>query len=159
MLTTTNSKLERNREFFENRLLPNLQAYRPMWDWRIHDYGTGFGWVNIQRIKLDLWMGVGFTREGKLRIDLHIGGDIQKRYPDLYGELCTRRPLLEEALGLPLKFTAPGSGGAQAGRIEVDRQGVIAEALEEANDILDWTILNVISFRSVFTYHLNELVS
>jgi len=145
--------------FFEDVLLPNLQAKRQMWDWRIHDHAPGWGWVNIQRIELDLWMGVGFTGENNLRIDLHIGRNVQKRYPHLYGELCARRPLLEEALGLTLKFTAPGSGGSQVGRVEVDCQGTIEEAQKDSNHIVDWTILNVISFRSAFTSHLKELLS
>ena len=102
--------------------------------------------------------GAGFTRENKLRIDLHIGGSILNNYPQLYHELCKKESLINEALGLPLIFTAPGSGGAAAGRIEVDRPATIEEA-QESNVILDWTVLNVISFRSAFTSHIKELLS
>jgi len=129
-----------------------------MWDWRIHDHSPVWGWANLHRVKLDLWMGTGFTRENKLRIDLHIGGSILKKYPQLYHELCKKESLIKEALGLPLIFTAPGSGSAVAGRIEVDRPATIKKA-HESNVILDWTVLNVISFRSAFTSHIKELLS
>jgi len=66
--------------------------------------------------------------------------------------------LIEEALGLKLIFTAPGTRGAPAARIEIDRTATIRD-IEESNVILDWTVLNVISFRSAFTSHIKELLS
>lgn len=150
------SKREMYHEFFHGKLLPKLQEERPNWDW---SHGDHQNWVNIHTIKLDLWIGVGFTRKDNLRVDLHIGEDIQRRHPHLYWELYARRPLLEEALGLSLKFTDPSSDDSQTGRVEVDRQGTIEDAQKDSNHIFDWTVLNVISFRSVFTSHLKELLS
>ena len=108
MTSKTPSKAEMRQNFFAHSLLPKLRAERPMWDWRIHDHSPVWGWANLHRVKLDLWMGAGFTRENKLRIDLHIGGSILNNYPHLYHELCKKESLINEALGLPLIFTAPG---------------------------------------------------
>ena len=155
MTSNTRSLSDLYHIFFHDMLLPKLQEERPMWDCRIQDR---LRWVILHRFYLDLWIGVGFTREDKLRIDLHIGGSILNRYPHLYHELCKKESLIKEALGLPLIFTAPGSGSAVAGRIEVDRPATIKKA-HESNVILDWTVLNVISFRSAFTSHIKELLS
>ena len=68
--------------------------------------------------------------------------------------------MIEEALGLTLMFTAPGTGNAPAARIEIERDDLTSiEDVEKSNDILDWTGLNVISFRSAFASHIRELLS
>ena len=153
------SKRERYQEFFEHRLLPNLRENCPTWDCKIRRHHPGWNWINIETFEMDLWIGIGFTRPKRLRIDLHIGESIQRRYPHLYGELYARRSLIEGSLGLPLIFTAPGSDRAAAGRIEVDRPGTILDAETDSNDILDWTVLNVFNFRSAFVSHIRELLS
>ena len=160
MTSNTPSPSDPRTKFFREMLLPKLQEECPLSDWRIRGNHTPV-WVNLHRFSLDLWIGVGFTQEHKLRIDLHIGGSIQERYPQLYPELCNRGSSIEEALGLKLIFTAPGTGGAKAARIEVERTATIGdiEDIKESKVILDWTVLNVISFRSAFTSHINELIS
>jgi hypothetical protein len=61
MTSNTRSKAEMRQNFFEQSLLPKLRAERPMWGWRIHDHSPNGGWANLHRVKLDLWMGAGFT--------------------------------------------------------------------------------------------------
>jgi hypothetical protein len=153
------SKSERYQEFFKPRLLPNLRENCPTWDCEIRRHSYGWNWVSVETFKTDLWHGIGFTGKHRVRIDLHIGGSIQRRYPHLYGELYARRSLIEGSLGLPLIFTAPGSNRAPAGRIEADRPGTLLDAETDSNDILDWTVLNVVNFRSAFVYHIRELLS
>lgn len=158
------SKREKYQEFFENRLLQKVRANCPTWDCKIRPHRPGWNWVKIETFEADLWIGIGFTQDKRLRIDLHIGENILTRYPHLYQQLYPRRAVIEESLGSSLEFTAP-EGGRQPGRlkaarVEVDRPDtIIDDALKDSNDILDWTVHNAINFRSVFTPYIRGLLS
>ena len=157
------SKREKFQEFFENRLLRSLRANCSTWECRILGHSPGWNWVKIETFEANLWIGIGFTGKKRLRIDLHIGENIQTRYPHLYQQLWLRRAVIEKSLGLSLEFTPPEGSRKpdrlKAAQVEIDRPGTIDDALTDSNDILEWIARNAINFRSVFTPHIRELIS
>lgn len=150
------------QDFFE-KAVEDLKKQRPGVAWKIVEHPPGYNWVAVDRVKYKIWYGVGFTREGKLRVALHIKLTNQKGTQMLFDELCKRKDIIEKALGLEvgsLKWESPAKLGAEAGLIALyyGQPAAINDSPKRLQELREWAVDMIISLRTALTSHLDELL-
>ncbi len=156
------TRQQRYRQFFE-KVVEYLKRRRPGVVWRILEHPPGYNWVAVDRVKGKIWYGVGFTRDGKLRVALHIKLGNQQNTKMLYDELLKRNAIIKKALGLEvdsLEWASPAKLGAKAGRIAIyyGKRATIDDSPEHLQELREWGVDMIISLRTVLTSHLDELL-
>ncbi len=150
-------KAARYQEFFEG-VLEELRNRRPGIEWKVVDHSNGWNWVAVYRVKHNVWYGIGFTRDGKFRVDLHVGHKDSSRSQQLLQQLYSRRRIIEHALGFKVMWESPTSPDAKDGRLAVYQRGTIEEPPRRLAELRSWAIDMVISLRTALTGYLDELL-
>lgn len=149
-------KQTRYIDFFD-KLLADLQDLSPGVPWRFADYDPGRNWVALDRVKHNIWYGVGFTRDRRLRVDLHLNHKNYDQTSALFDALRERQAVIEHALSFTIEWESPSSNSS-AWRLARYRPGHIEDDPDYLEELRDWAAKTLVELRDALSSYLAVLV-
>ena len=155
-MNTPSIRQARYIDFFD-KLFADLQDRSPRVPWRFANHSPGRSWVAFDRVKHNIWYGVGFTRDRRLRVDLHLKDRDYDRTLALFNALRERRAAIEHALSFPIDWESP-SRDSLAGRLARYIPGHIEDDPDYLEELGDWAAKTLLDLRDVLSFHFAALV-
>ena len=148
------SKGERYRVFFQ-RLIDSLREDHRFTTAQLgqaqnwYSFSSGYGRM--------FKYSASFTRQHQARIEVYIDPGDASDSRVLFDSLKEQKESIESALGYV--FDWQPLEGKQACRITTDRDGTIDDSDDVLEEIHDWMVKRLLSFRRVFDSHFQELAA
>lgn len=155
-MNAPSSRQTRYIDFFD-KLFADLQDPSSGVPWRLADHSPGRNWVAFDRVKHNIWYGVGFTRDRRLRVDLHLNHRNYDRTLALFNALRERQAVIEHALSFTIEWESP-SVNSSAWRLARYSPGHIEDAPVYLEELRDWAAKTLVELRHALSSHLAGLV-